>query len=197
MRILVIGASGLIGGGVADRLSSDHEVLRASRKGEISVDVNDPESIAAMFAKVGTVDHVVTCFGHVTFKARAGISRNEWLAGLTDKVLGQVEVVNQGVDHVSDGGSFTLTSGILARDPIHSGTLAAAANGALEGFTVAAAIDMPRGQRINCISPTVLEEATGFHPFFPGFARVSLAEVTDAYVKSILGWGTGQIYKLG
>ena len=197
MKVLVVGASGLIGAGVADALSANHEVIRASRSSDVTVDITSPESIAAMYAKVGKIDAVVSCAGKVTFKALEEISYEEFSKSLQDKTLGQVELVRQGLDYVNDKGSFTLISGVVGREAIHTGSAAALANGALEQFTYAASIEMPRGIRINTVSPTVLTEAKGYHPYFPGFAQVSLAEVTDAFVKCVDGWSTGIVHKLG
>ena len=197
MKVLVVGASGLIGAGVADALEAKHEVVRASRSSDVSVDITNPESIAAMYAKVGKVDAVVSCAGKVTFKAIEEISYEEFSKSLQDKTLGQVELVRQGLDYVNDNGSFTLISGVVGREAIHTGSAAALANGALEQFTYAASIEMPRGIRINTVSPTVLAEAKGYHPYFPGFAQVSLAEVSDAFIKCVDGWSTGLVHKLG
>ncbi len=197
MKILVIGANGLVGSGVANVLRKNHEVISASRSSDVNVDVNDPASIAAMYKSVGKVDAVVACIGKVAFKPLAELTRDDYLKGITDKVMGQVELVNQGLDYVNDSGSFTLTTGVLAREPIKTGALAALANGALESFVIGASIEMPRGIRINAVSPSVLAEAEGYHPYFPGFTHVTLAEVTNTYVKSVEGWSTGQIYELG
>lgn len=197
MKVLVVGASGLIGAGVADALEAKHEVVRASRSSDVSVDITNPESIAAMYAKVGKVDAVVSCAGKVTFKAIEEISYEEFSKSLQDKTLGQVELVRQGLDYVNDNGSFTLISGVVGREAIHTGSAAALANGALEQFTYAASIEMPRGIRINTVSPTVLAEAKGYHPYFPGFAQVTLAEVSDAFIKCVDGWSTGLVHKLG
>jgi NAD(P)-dependent dehydrogenase (short-subunit alcohol dehydrogenase family) len=197
MKVLVVGASGLIGAGVSDVLAVNHEVIRASRSSEVAVDITSPESIAAMYAKVGKVDAVVSCAGKVTFKALEEISYEEYSKSLQDKTLGQVELVRQGLEYVNDKGSFTLISGVVGREAIHTGSAAALANGALEQFTYAASIEMPRGIRINTVSPTVLAEAKGYHPYFPGFAQVNLAQVTDAFVKCVEGWSTGLVHKLG
>ncbi|MEI6404819.1 MAG: short chain dehydrogenase [Actinomycetes bacterium] len=197
MKVLVIGANGLIGGGVAHVLRTNHDVISASRSSDVNVDVNDPASIAAMYKQVGKVDAVVACIGKVAFKPLLELSRDDYLKGFTDKVLGQIELVNQGVDYVNDSGSFTLTTGVLAREPIKTGALAGLANGALESFVIGASIELPRGIRINAVSPSVLAEAAGYHSYFPGFAHVSLAEVANTYVKSVEGWSTGQIYELG
>ena len=197
MKVLVIGASGLIGKGVADELAKKHEVIRASRSGDVQVDVNDPTSISAMFEKVGNVDAIAFAAGKVPFKPLAELTREDFLSGLTDKALGQIDLVLKGTKYLNDGGSFTLMSGVLAREAIITGSVAAAANGAIESFVISAAIELPRGIRINTISPNVLVEAPGYHDYFPGFEQVTLADVVRLYVKSIEGAHTGQIYKLG
>jgi NAD(P)-dependent dehydrogenase (short-subunit alcohol dehydrogenase family) len=149
-----------------------------------------------MFEKIGKIDAVASCIGKVAFKPLTELTYDEYLAGLKDKVMGQVELVRVGKDFVNDGGSFTLMTGVLARDPIPSGSVASLANGAIESFTLAASIELPRNIRINTVSPNVLVEATSYHSAFPGFHQVSASDVADAYVKSILGKQTGQVYKL-
>ena len=196
MKFLVVGSTGLIGSYVAKTLSKHGTVIGVSRTTQISVDVKDPTSIKAMYEKVGKVDAVASCIGKVAFKPIAELTYEDYLMGLKDKALGQVELVRAGIDFLNDGGSFTLMTGVLARDPIPAGSVAALANGAIESFTLAAAIDLPRGVRINTVSPNVLVEATSYHASFPGFHQVTAQSVADAYVKSILGKQTGQIYKL-
>ena len=196
MKFLVVGSTGLIGSYVAKTLSKHGTVIGVSRTTQISVDVKDPASIKAMYEKVGKVDAVASCIGKVAFKPVAELTYEDYLMGLKDKALGQVELVRAGIDFLNDAGSFTLMTGVLARDPIPSGSVAALANGAIESFTLAAAIDLPRGIRINTVSPNVLVEATSYHASFPGFHQVTAQSVADAYVKFVLGKQTGQIYKL-
>jgi NAD(P)-dependent dehydrogenase (short-subunit alcohol dehydrogenase family) len=196
MKFLVVGSTGLIGSYVAKTLSKHGTVIGVSRTTQISVDVKDPASIKAMYEKVGKVDAVASCIGKVAFKPITELSYEDYLMGFKDKALGQVELVRVGINYLNDNGSFTLMTGVLARDPIPSGSVAALANGAIESFTLAAAIDLPRGLRINTVSPNVLVEATSYHPSFPGYHQVSAQSVANAYVKSILGKQTGQIYKL-
>ena len=196
MKFLVVGSTGLIGSYVAKTLSKHGTVVGVSRTTQISVDVKDPASIKAMYEKVGKIDAVASCIGKVAFKPISELTYEDYLMGLKDKALGQVELVRAGIEFLNDAGSFTLMTGVLARDPIPAGSVAALANGAIESFTLAAAIDLPRAIRINTVSPNVLVEATSYHASFPGFHQVSAQSVADAYVKSILGKQTGQIYKL-
>lgn len=196
MKVLIVGANGLLGSAAVTALKERHQVIEASRSSDITVDLAEPDSIRRMFEEVGTVDAVISCTGSVPFKPLADLTEKDFRSGIDDKVLGQVNLVQIGADHVSDGGSFTLTSGVLAREPILTGAAASLANGALESFVMAAAAELPRRIRINAVSPTVLAEATGYHEFFPGFPQVPAETVGRAYVKSVEGIQTGQIYAL-
>lgn len=196
MKVLIVGANGLLGSAAVAALKGRHEVIEASRSGEVSVDLNDPQSILRMFKEVGTVDAVISCTGSVPFKPLAELTAEDFRSGFEDKVIGQVNLAQLGVDYLSDGGSVTLTTGVLAREPILTGAAASLANGALESFVMAAAAELPRRIRINAVSPTVLAEATGYHEFFPGFQQVPAETVGRAYVKSVEGIQTGQIYAL-
>jgi NAD(P)-dependent dehydrogenase (short-subunit alcohol dehydrogenase family) len=197
MRVLVIGASGLVGRAAAQALeAAGCDVERASRSSELSVDLTDPSSIQSLYEQVGRLDAVVCAVGSVPFKALAELSRDDFAAAYVGKVQAQVDVVRLGTPYVADGGSFTLTTGVLAREPIYTGVAASLANGALEAFVMAAATELPRGLRINAVSPSVLAEATSYHSSFPGFAQVPAAAVGQAFVKSVKGVHSGQVFAL-
>jgi NAD(P)-dependent dehydrogenase (short-subunit alcohol dehydrogenase family) len=197
VKILIVGANGLLGSGAVAALSKDNEIIQASRSGDVSVDLTDPASIAAMYQQVGKVDAVIAATGKVPFKTLSDLTLADYQSGINDKVLGQVELVRQGLDYVNDGGSFTLTTGILERAAIPTGVVASLSNGALESFVMAAAIEMPRGIRINVVSPSVLVEAPGYHSYFIGFEQVTLKACGKAYAKSVNGKKNGHTYKVG
>lgn len=196
MKILIVGANGLLGSAAVAALKDRHEVIEASRSGSVAVDLTEPESIQQMFEQTGIVDAVISCTGSVPFKPLGDLTDKDFRAGFEDKVLGQVNLVQIGVNHITDGGSFTLTTGVLAREPILTGAAASLANGALESFVMAAAAELPRRIRINAVSPSVLAEATGYHEYFPGFSQVPADTVGRAYLKSVEGIQTGQVYAL-
>lgn len=194
MKALVIGATGSIGNIVATTLESrGHEVVRASRSGDAPVDITDPASIAALFARVTEVDAVVVAVGSAPFKPLADLTRDDYLAGFSGKTLAQIEVARQALVHLNDGGSITVTSGVLAREPIATGAAAAMANGALESFVITAAAEAARGIRINAVSPDVLENSPRHHASFPGHRPVTDDEVGTAYVRAVEGIITGRI----
>ena len=197
MKILIVGANGLLGTGAVAALAEGNEIIKASRSGEVSVDLTDPNSIAAMYEQVGKVDAVIAATGVVPFKSITELTLDDYHSGINDKVLGQVELVRQGLNYVTDCGSFTLTTGITERAPILTGAVASLANGALESFVLAAALEIPRGMRINAVSPSVLVEAPGYHPYFPGFEQVTLKACGKAYAKSVNGTKSGHTYKVG
>jgi NAD(P)-dependent dehydrogenase (short-subunit alcohol dehydrogenase family) len=114
------------------------------------------------------------------------------------QLLGQIRLALVGQHFLGDGGSITLVSGIVAQEPIAQGVNATTVNAGLEGFVRAAACELPRGIRINLISPTVLSESlAAYGDFFPGFASVPAAAVAQAYRRSIEGVQTGRIYPVG
>jgi len=193
MRILVIGATGQVGRTAVDALEG-HEIVSASRSGAPTVDITDPASIERLFASVGQVDAVIVAVGEVPFAPLADLGRDAHESAFRGKVLSQLDVVRIGTPFVRDGGSITLTSGILAREPIATGAAASMANGAVESFVVAAAAELPRGIRINAVSPSVLEDAPAYHSSFPGFVPVSSYRVGQAFAKSVLGVQTGQVF---
>ena len=199
MRILLVGAGGLLGSAVhAALVDAGHDVVAASRSHGEHVDLTDADSVAALYSRVGTVDAVACAAGVTPFAPLTDITLDQYRTGFTDKLLGQIALVRLGLDHVADGGSFTLISGILGEDFIATGSVAAAVNGALYSFVRAAAIELPRGLRINTVSPTVFTEAwDAYGPFFPGYPPVPVAEAGRAYLKSVAGRQTGQVYRVG
>jgi NAD(P)-dependent dehydrogenase (short-subunit alcohol dehydrogenase family) len=80
-------------------------------------------------------------------------------AARESKGIGQINIVRAALPFISDGGSFTLVSGILGDETAPAMTIGATVNGLIEGFVRAAAAELPRGVRINCISPAVLTES--------------------------------------
>jgi NAD(P)-dependent dehydrogenase (short-subunit alcohol dehydrogenase family) len=198
MRILIVGASGTIGRAVVAELGQRHDIISAGRSsGDVRVDITDKESIRTMFEKAGSVDALVSTTGKVRFAPFTDMEASDYEIGLKDKLLGQVNLVLVGRSFLSDGGSFTLTTGVLDSDPIREGTSASMVNGAINAFVMAAAIEMPRNMRINAVSPGVISEAMkDYAPFFRGFEPVPAARAALAYAKSVEGAQTGRVYRV-
>ena len=199
MKIILVGASGTIGKAVDLQLRERHEIVRANRtSGEFRVDIADPKSIERLYAQAGAFDALVCTAGNVHFGPFERFTTEQFDIGLRNKLMGQVNLVMLGHKHIRDGGSFTLTSGLLNDDPIREGVSAAMVNGAVEGFVRSAAIELPRGIRINVVSPTVIEESLpSYGPYFRGFEAVPANEAALGYVKSVEGAQTGRVYRIG
>lgn len=194
MKVLIIGATGHVGASAVTNLSPRHQVTAVSRTTNPGVDLLEPRSIERLFRVVGEVDAVVSAFGSVPFRAAGDLDRADVVAGFTGKVLSQIDLIRIGLSHVRSRGSFTLTTGVVGREVIATGSVAAMANGAVEAWVRSAARELPRGIRVNAVSPTVLEEATGYHDAFPGFVPVPSSAVGMAFRRSVEGVESGRVF---
>jgi NAD(P)-dependent dehydrogenase (short-subunit alcohol dehydrogenase family) len=192
MRILIVGATGTIGQAVAAALGR-HELVLASRsKSPERVDLADAASIRALFKRVGKVDAVVSVAGEAAWKPLAQLTDEDFAFSLGSKLMGQVNLVRVGADVVADGGSFTLTSGVLATRPTPGGAAITLVNAGVDAFTRAAALELPRGIRINAVSPPWVSEtltAMGRDPS----GGLPAADVARSYVEAVEGKQTGAV----
>src|SRR5579862_5570207 len=193
MRILLVGATGTIGSAVAAALQGRHDVVLASRNTTPErVDLGDPRSIRALFERVGRVDAVVSAAGQAVFKPLADLTDADFALSLGNKLMGQVNLVRLGMSALADGGSFTLTSGALAQQPMRGAAAISAVNAALEGFARSAALDLPRNQRINVVSPPWVSETLVARGQDPS-GGLPAAAVARAFVASVEGRDTGRV----
>lgn len=195
MKILLVGASGTLGQAVARQLGQQHQILAAGRhSGELRVDLTDDASVAELFARTGPVDAVISTAGKLYFGPLQEMTPAQFNSGLQDKLLGQVRLALAAQHHLNAGGSITLTSGIISAQPIRDGVNATAVNAALEGFVRAAALELlPRGLRINVVSPNVLiESMAAYGPYFPGFEAVSAQRAALAFQRAVEGIQSGE-----
>jgi NAD(P)-dependent dehydrogenase (short-subunit alcohol dehydrogenase family) len=191
MRILVVGATGTIGRAVVAALSAGNEIISASlRKTTIKVDIADPSSIRQMYRSLGKLDAVVCAAGQAKFAPLAQLSDADFRFCLDNKLMGQVNVVRFGFEHVEDGGSFTLTTGILAQTPMPGSAAISLVNAGLEGFVRAAALEAPRNIRVNAVSPPWVTET--LQALKMDISQgLPAAVVARAYVRSVTGTDTG------
>jgi len=196
MIILVVGATGTIGTAVLDELGSRHEIIKAgSKSGDVTVDITSADSIQSMYTKVGNIDAVICTAGGAHFGPLDTLTEKEFEVGIRSKLMGQINLVLFGLPFMNEAGSFTVTTGVLAHDPIYCGAAVTTVNAGLEGFVLGASIEMPRGIRINAVSPEVLEESLEhIGHFFRGHVPVPASRVALAYSKSVEGRLTGQVF---
>jgi len=159
MKIVVIGATGTIGAPVADALAARHEVVRVSRSGPLKADLEDAASLRRLFEQVRGVDAVVSCAGRTARRRPlAELGDEDFEVSIRGKLMGQIDLARIAMHHVREGGSITLTGGVLSREPLAGAAHISMVNAALEGFVLAASIEMPRGIRINLVSPPWISE---------------------------------------
>jgi len=193
LRILVVGATGTIGRAVVEALATGNEIVAASRsKSAITIDIAQPESIRAMYARVGQVDAVVSAAGEAKFAPLGQLSDADFAFSLGNKLMGQVNLVRYGFANVREGGSFTLTSGVLAQIPMPGSGAISLVNAGLEGFIRAAALEAPGGIRVNVVSPPWVTETLKMLGMDPSIG-LPAATVAKAYVRSITGTESGTV----
>ena len=198
MKLLIIGGTGTIGRRVAAHFAKKHQVIVAGRNtGDVTVDIADSQSIQAMFESVGPLDAVICIAGEAKWATFESLTEEDYCIGLRSKLMGQVNLVRIGKDYVNPGGSFTLTTGILADDPVLHTTSAALVNGAIHSFVKAASLELKKGIRINVVSPGLVEDAVErYEAYFPGHNPIPMPKVINGYVRSVEGRRTGQIIRI-
>jgi NAD(P)-dependent dehydrogenase (short-subunit alcohol dehydrogenase family) len=195
MKILIIGGNGTIGKKVSHHFSKKHEIMIGGRTfGDVTVDIAESKSIEAMFESIGTLDAVVCIAGEAKWAAFESMVEEDFLVGLKSKLMGQVNLVRIGQKYLNAGGSFTLTTGILADHPVRLTTSPAMVNGAIHSFVKAASLELENGIRINVVSSGLVEDAVDkYEAYFPGHNPIPMNKVINGYVKSVEGKGTGEV----
>jgi NAD(P)-dependent dehydrogenase (short-subunit alcohol dehydrogenase family) len=198
MKLLVIGGNGTIGKKVVAHFSKKHEIIIAGRtSGDVAVDIANSKSIKAMFESIGTVDAVLCIAGEAKLAPFDELTEDDYYIGLRSKLMGQVNLVRIGQDYLSTGGSFTLTTGILADYPVVMTTSAAMVNGGIHSFVKAAALELKNELRINVVSSGLVEDAVEkYESYFPGHNPIPMKKVINGYAKSVEGKGTGEIIRM-
>ena len=193
MRVLLVGATGTIGSAIARALAPKHDVIAASHsRAPHTVDLGRPDSIRSLFEKVGRIDAVISAAGRAAFRPFLELTDADFQLSLSNKLMGQVNLVRLGLGAVADGGSFTLTSGILAQKPMPGGAAISLVNAGLEGFTRAAALEAPRAIRVNVVSPGWVTETLIALKMDPS-GGTPAAVVAKAYVRALEGRMTGEV----
>lgn len=194
MRVLVVGATGTIGSAVVAALEDhSHTVLRAgATRGELAVDLADSRSLEALYDAALPLDAVVCAAGRAEFGPLADLTDEAFRSSIASKLMGQVNLVRRGLGRVTEGGSFTLTSGDLSQQPAAGTSAVSMAGAAVEAFARAAAIDLAGRYRVNAVSPVWVAESrvlAGLPPM-PGIWAKDLAAY---YVQLVEGDATGQV----
>ncbi len=198
MKILIIGGHGTIGRKVSSYFSENHEVLIAGRSsGDFIIDLTDIESIRCVLASIPSLDSIICIAGEAKWDDFKDLTEEDYYIGIKSKLMGQVNLVRVGQDYLKSKGSITLSTGILADDPVAKTTSAAMVNGALHSFVKAVALEIENELRVNVVSLGVVEDAyEKYKRFFPGHNPVSMQKAINAYVRSVEGKGNGEIIRV-
>ena len=198
MKILIVGGNGTIGRKVAAHFRTDHTVIVAGRtKGDVSVDMESSTSIENMFAQTGTVDAIICIAGEAKWATFRTLSEEDYYIGFKSKLMGQVNLTRIGQSYLNPNGSITLTTGILADDPVEKTASAAMVNGAIHSFVKAASLELVNGLRLNAVSAGMVEDAyEKYKDYFPGHHPVAMTKVVNGYVRSVLAKDNGNIIRI-
>ncbi|MGJ8737560.1 short chain dehydrogenase [Zobellia laminariae] len=198
MRILIIGGHGTIGKKVSAHFSEDNEVLIAGRtNGDFLVDIEDSSSISKMFEETGKLDAIICIAGEAKWANFNDLSEDDFHIGLNSKLMGQVNLVRLGQKVLNPKGSITLTTGILADDPVVMTTSAAMVNGGIHSFVQAVALELENGTRVNAVSSGMVEDAyEKYKDYFPGHNPIPMKKVVNGYVRSVKGKGNGEVIRI-
>ena len=192
MKIIIIGATGTIGAAVVNALGKGHEIVRASRKGDVQIDLSNPDSIKAMYQSVKDIDAVISAAGEASFGSIDSLTDEDINLGLKGKLMGQINLVRYGRKHLNKDGVITVTTGILAHNPNPQVPMLTMINLGLEGFIEATAQDMPNQIRLNAVCPPMASETAEKMGWGPG--GVPAAEIAKYYVESIEGNANGMLF---
>lgn len=193
MKIIVLGAGGNIGREVIRALGSTHEIIQANRsRGDILVDYTNPESVREMFKSTGEFDALIaTVGGDSVFQSYEDLSNEAYEHGFQRKFLAQVNLVRSGTEYACDGASFTLSSGFLSHYPNPTSAATGPFNAAIDSFVLGTAPLLPRGLRLNVVSPAPVVE-----PAQVARGLITAEQAAAAYVESVTSLYTGRIFRV-
>ena len=196
MKIIIVGASGTMGKYLTSAFEKENEIVRVgSKSGDVQLDITSPEEIENFFKQVGPFDALISTAGPTYVGPWKKLTDKEFRKGVEGKMMGQINLVLIGQHYINPKGSFTLITGALTHEPQLNFANASAANGAVEGFVRAAAIELENGIRINAVSPTVIEDSPQYFPYFPGEIPTTMKQLEYGFRKSVFGAITGQVIK--
>lgn len=201
MKILIVGGNGTLGKVVCDYYAQTHEVLTAGRNsGDVQINLSDSASIQqgleAAQQKVGTLDAIICTAGEAKWANFTDLTEEDYHIGLGSKLMGQVNLVRIGQNFLNAQGSITLTTGILADDPVIKTASAAMVNGAIHSFVKAAALEI-RNFRLNVVCPGLVEDSVEkYRDYFPGHHPIPMQKMLRGYIRCVEGHQHGEVVRI-
>ncbi|UCI21919.1 SDR family oxidoreductase [Mesorhizobium sp. B2-1-8] len=154
-RCLEAGAKVVIAGRGEDRLRQAREALGNPAALETAiVDITREDQVAALFAGIGGLDHIVSTAADIegAYRLLPELDLEAARRVVDSKLFGPLLLAKHGAPGLAVTGSITFVSGIAAYRPAARGSVVAAVNAALEGLVRALAIELAP-VRVNAVSP--------------------------------------------
>jgi len=194
MKVVIIGATGLIGKAVTALLTDKgHEIVQASRNTQPGLNLDDPASIEAFYKTLGEVDAVICTApqGGGGMGPLPGFSDEAIDSYTKSKLLGQVNLVRKGLSNVRPGGAFILTGGMSGFLPLPKSSISGMLNIALDKFVSRVAPELQDGRRIVIVHPPAVRELA-VKLGMDGSRLPNAATVAETYLKAMEDTNTGQ-----
>ncbi len=119
----------------------------------IKVDLTDEVAIKKVLRQTGNFHHLVYTAGStMTVQHVVDLQTRTIRDYFEIRFWGAFAAIKYSVPFIDKGGSITLTSGIASRRPAKGWALGASSSGALDGLTVAMAVELAP-IRVNAVSP--------------------------------------------
>lgn len=152
-RLQSAGSAIIIAGRSAERLAHARQALGGGVR-TAQVDIGDEDSVQALFAEAGMLDHIVVTAADIrgAYELLPDLDISAIRRAVDSKVIGPLLVAKHGAPRLAPQGSLTYTSGIAAYRPAPRGTVVAAINGALASLAYALAVELAP-VRANVVSP--------------------------------------------
>ncbi|MGW4652513.1 SDR family NAD(P)-dependent oxidoreductase [Kitasatospora sp. NPDC004289] len=207
LAVLVVGATGGIGAGVAERFAevgaavvlhgrrstpalagaADRITARGGRAATVHGDLGSETETALAVQRAaehhGRLDAVVNCAGIQPVTALDQLTDSDWQSVVDIDLYGPVRLTRAAVPLLPPGGSITHLASIEGSRPAVGHAHYATAKAALLMFARAAALELgPRGLRVNTVSPGLIDR--------PG--------LTEAWPDGVTRWrGAAPLTRLG
>ena len=192
MKIIIVGASGRIGLEIDKILAKKHDIVRVgATSGDVQCDYTNADSVTSMFETVGSFDALIAVAGRDSvFKRFEELNDDDYRYGFERKFLGQVRLATLGQKFIQDNGSFTFTSGFLSHYPHPTSIATGPLNAAVDAYVRFTAPLLPRGIRINVVSPAPVVESGQ-----EKLGLVTVAQTAKFYVDAVEGSMSGQVLR--
>jgi NAD(P)-dependent dehydrogenase (short-subunit alcohol dehydrogenase family) len=171
-RVVILGGSSGIGLAVAEQASSQGadvvvvssnpdrvqkavQSLGGRAQGQ-AADLSDEGAIAALFQKLGPIDHLVyTAADSLQLNELAATDLTQARRAFELRYWSALAAVKYATPHIRKGGSIVLTTGIAGRRPHKGWVVVASVAGTIESLTRALAVELAP-IRVNAVSPGVV-----------------------------------------